>query len=81
LLEGIRVDGAVGAAAGRLRARRYHRIRCVVSMADCIAAETARATAQALVTSDPHLLELCHAEGIATLPLPASDGSRWTPPS
>ena len=39
----------------------------------------ARAKAQALVTSDPYLLELCHAEGIATVPLPASDGSRWTP--
>ncbi len=80
LVDGIIVDSALGTQAGRLRARRYHRARCSVSMADCIAAEAARARVEALATSDPHLLELCHAEGIAAVVLPGTDGSRWTPP-
>jgi len=42
--------------------------------ADCIAAQTARSKAEPLATSDPHLLDLCHAEGIATVVLPGSDG-------
>ena len=58
-----------------------HRTRCSVSMADCIAAHAAGDRAEALATSDPHLLDLCHAEGIGTLVLPASDGSRWAPAS
>ena len=80
LLEGTLVDSAIGAAAGRLRARYYDRSRCAVSMADCIAAQTARSKAEPLATSDPHLLDLCHAEGIATVVLPGSDGSRWVTP-
>jgi len=81
LLDGIVIDSAVGASAGRLRARRYHRTRCAVSMADCIAAQVAQVQADSLATSDPALLDLCHAEGIATVVLPESDGSRWTPPT
>jgi predicted nucleic acid-binding protein len=81
LLDPIPIDAAIGAAAGLLRARRYHRTRCAVSMADCIAAETARATGRALATADPHLLDVCHTEGIASAPLPASDGATWTPPT
>ena len=80
LLDGIAIDADLGLAAGRLRARRYHRSRCAVSMADCIAAEAARRAAAGLATSDPHLLDLCHAEGISTTVLTASDGTRWTPP-
>ena len=79
LLDAVPVDAATGSAAGRLRARRYHRTKCAVSMADCIAAETARATGGPLVTADPHLLDLCHAEGITCVPLPASDGTIWMP--
>ena len=41
-LDGTVVGSTVGAEAGRLRARGYHRARCAVSMADCIAAQTAR---------------------------------------
>lgn len=78
LLEAIAVGSDLGLAAGRLRARRYHRNRCAVSMADCIAAEAARAGATSLATSDPHLLDLCHMEGIAAIVLAASDGTRWT---
>jgi predicted nucleic acid-binding protein len=81
LLEGIVVDSELGLGAGRLRARHYHRSRCPVSMADCVAAEAARRTGQALATCDPHLLDLCHKEGVATIVLPGSDGTKWTHPS
>jgi PIN domain nuclease of toxin-antitoxin system len=80
LLEGIVVDSDLGLAAGRLRARRYHRSRCAVRMADCIAVEAARQAATSLATSDPHLLDLCDIEGISVIVLTASDGARWAPP-
>lgn len=80
LLDGIPVDPGLGAAAGRLRARQYHRTRCQVSMADCIAAEAARSRGEPLATSDPHLLGLCQTEDIARHVLPQSDGSIWTAP-
>jgi len=70
---------SVAAAAGLLRARRYHRTRCAVSLADCIAAEVARSNGTAVVTSDPHLLDVCAAEGIAVEVLPDTQGRRWTP--
>ncbi len=81
LLDGVVVDSDLGLAAGRLRARRYHRSRCAVSMADCIAAEAARQEATGLATSDPHLLDLCRIEGISAIVLTASDGTRWAPPT
>jgi PIN domain nuclease of toxin-antitoxin system len=80
LLEAIPVTPGIGAAAGRLRARHYHRVSRPVSMADCIAAETARSVGEPLATSDGPLLDLCHEEGIAIVALPRSDGSRWKPP-
>lgn len=79
LLEGMAVDANLGLAAGRLRARHYHRSRCAVSMADCIEAEAARQARASLATSDPHLLDLCHVEVIATIILTASNGTRWAP--
>lgn len=80
LLDGIVVTAQFGGAAGRLRARHYHRTRCAVSMADCIAAETARSLGEALATADPHLLDVCHAENIDYVVLPQSDGSVWSTP-
>lgn len=79
LIDGIAVDSALGLASGRLRARHYRRSRCAVSMADCVAAEAARRTGQAVATSDPHLLAVCHSEGIAMIVLSGSDGTRWAP--
>lgn len=79
LVDGIAVDSTIGAAAGRLRARHYHRTSRSVSLADCVAAEVARSRKQPLATSDPHLLDVCHAEGITINVLPGSSGSRWTP--
>ena len=79
LIDGIPVDSATGIAAGRLRARHYHRTRCAVSLADCVAAEIARSLQRPLATSDPHLLDVCNAEAISVVVLAGSDGSKWAP--
>ena len=73
------VAPAVGLRAGLLRARHYHRRDRAVSAADCIAAETARANQAPLATSDPHLLDLCHEEGIGIIALAGSSGDTWSP--
>lgn len=74
LAEALPVDTAAGVRAGLLRAARYHRKERPVSLADCVAAETARSWDGRLATSDPHLHELCHDEGIGVIPLPGSSG-------
>lgn len=73
------VDPGIGMRAGLLRARHYHRTTRAVSLADCVAADTARATGRALASADPHLLDLCHDEGIAVVVLPDSQSRRWSP--
>jgi PIN domain nuclease of toxin-antitoxin system len=75
------VPAAFGLRAGLLRARHYHRTARAVSLADCVAAEAARALDAPLATADPHLLDLCHAEAIAHTPLPDSDSHTWSPPA
>lgn len=77
LVDGLPVDAPLGAAAGRLRARHYHRAHRAVSLADCVAAEVARLVGRPLATSDPHLLDVCHAERIDVVVLPGSDGTTW----
>jgi predicted nucleic acid-binding protein len=77
----VPIDDNVAGAAGRLRARRYHRGRCPVSLADCLAAEVARSHTRPLATSDPALLDVCHVEGVGVIVLTGSDGSRWRPSS
>jgi PIN domain nuclease of toxin-antitoxin system len=72
------INAQLALRAGVLRARHYHRVRRAVSLADCIAAEVARAGAGALATTDPHLLDLCHEEGIRIVPLQDSQGQRWS---
>jgi predicted nucleic acid-binding protein len=81
LRDGFPIDAQAAGRAGRLRARYYHRTRCAVSMADCLAAAAARDRAVPLATSDPHLLDLCHAESIDTIVLPSTKGTRWSPSS
>ena len=39
-----------------------------------------RSRTEPLGTSDPHLLTVCHLEGIGYTILPGSDGTIWTPP-
>jgi predicted nucleic acid-binding protein len=73
------LDAAVSMRAGMLRARHYHRRDRAVSLADCIAAETARSLSAPIASSDPHLLDMCHAEGINVVPLPDSQGVTWRP--
>ncbi|MCC5951195.1 MAG: PIN domain-containing protein [Acidimicrobiia bacterium] len=79
LLNPLDLDERTAAAAGLLRARHYHRTRCAVSLADCIAAEVTRNLGSQLATSDPHLLEVCHRESIGIHSLTASNGTRWSP--
>ena len=78
--DAVVIDSEVGGAAGRFRARHYHRTRSPVSLADCVAAEVARSTRRPLATSDPALLDACHSQNIAVTVLPGTDGSRWSPP-
>ena len=73
------VDTALALQAGLLRARHYHRKSRAVSLADCIAAEAARAADAQLAPGDPHLLDVCHREGIAVIALPDSAGRTWSP--
>lgn len=80
LRDAVPVGSDIGVQSGRLRAKHYHRTRCAVSMADCVAAEVARATNDSLATSDPHLLDVCARESIAAIVLPGSDGARWIGP-
>lgn len=77
--DAVAIDGELAGAAGRFRARRYHRTRCPISLADCVAAEVARSSGRPLATSDPALLDACHLEEIAVTVLPGTDGSRWSP--
>lgn len=79
LLEPVLIDDFVGTRAGILRAAHYHRIARSVSTADCIAAEAARWHDAPLATSDAHLLDMCHAEGITVVPLPDTSGTTWSP--
>jgi hypothetical protein len=44
------------------------------------AREAARASGSALVTADPHLLDLCPEEGILVGVLPDSSGRTWSAP-
>jgi predicted nucleic acid-binding protein len=71
------VEIGVAMQAGLLRARHYHRKNRAVSLADCIAAETAKQAGSPLASADPHLLDLCRDEGIAVIPLPDSTGRTW----
>lgn len=77
LAEALPTDAGAGLRAGLLRARHYHRRDRAVSLADCIAADAARTAAGRIATSDPHLLDLCAAEGIDMLPLPDTSGVVW----
>ena len=72
------LDPQLAARAGLLRARHYDRRTRPISLADCVAAETARRLDAALATADPPLLETCEAEGIAVIALPDSRGAVWS---
>jgi predicted nucleic acid-binding protein len=73
------IDAGLAMRAGLLRARHYHRSQRAVSLADCVAAETASSGDARLASADPHLLDLCRDEGIEVMPLPDSTGRIWSP--
>jgi PIN domain nuclease of toxin-antitoxin system len=73
------LSAEVALQAGLLRARHHHRTTRAVSLADCVAAEAARSLNSPVATSDPHLLDLCHEEGIDVIPLPDTRGIIWSP--
>ena len=70
------VTHELGMQAGRIRARRYHRERAAVSLADCVAAAAALAIDSPLATSDPALAEVLRSEGGKVHPLPDGKGQR-----
>jgi PIN domain nuclease of toxin-antitoxin system len=70
------VTHELGMEAGRIRARRYHRDRAAISLADCVAASVALAARQPLATADPALAAILRAEGGDVHPLPDSKGNR-----
>jgi PIN domain nuclease of toxin-antitoxin system len=72
----LAVSYELGMEAGRIRARRYHRNRAAVSLADCVAASAALAVRQPLATADPALAAVLRAEGGDVHPLPDSKGHR-----
>ena len=72
------LDPQLAARAGLLRARHYDRRTRALSLADCVAAETARRLDASLATADPPLLETCAAEGITVIALPDSQGAVWS---
>lgn len=73
------VDGPLGIRSSLLRARHYHRQHRAVSLADCVAAETARGIAAPLASADPHILDVCRDEGIQLIALTDTRGRRWLP--
>lgn len=78
LLDAPALDAATAFAAGALRARHYDRRSRAVSLADCVAAETARTLGAEIVTADPHLLDMCRDERITVVALPDSGGVIWS---
>lgn len=77
LAPSVELDDASATQAALLRARHYNKKNRAVSLADCVVAHAARTNASAVVTSDPHLLDLCQDEGIVVIPLPDSSGRMW----
>lgn len=68
----------IATGAGLMRARHYDRRTRALSLADCVAAETARTCGAALASADGPLLETCTTEAIAVIVLPDSNGDMWT---
>ncbi len=73
------IDVSVAMQAGLLRARHYQRKNRAVSLADCVAAASARLSNARLASADPQLLDMCRNEGIDVVALPDSTGHTWSP--
>jgi PIN domain nuclease of toxin-antitoxin system len=75
-LELLTVDERTARDAAELRARRYHRTRAPLSLADCLLLAAARAPASVVATADRPLATAAQAEGIEIVALPDSRGRR-----
>jgi PIN domain nuclease of toxin-antitoxin system len=75
-LEIADADLEVGAVAGFLRARHYHRREKDVSIADCYALATASVLEEPLATSDQFVADVARYEEIELVALPDSNGRR-----
>ncbi|MGH7921957.1 MAG: PIN domain-containing protein [Candidatus Dormibacteraceae bacterium] len=73
-VEVVPTDQRLGRLAGALRDRHYNKRRSAVSLADCIALATAKATDASLATADPALLAAAGLEGVDVLVLPDATG-------
>ncbi len=71
-IEVLPADYAVGAEAGRLRARHYRPTGRTLSIADAFCAATAALQNCTLATADPVLITVAEAEGCTTLRIPGS---------
>lgn len=74
-MQTISVDASAGLLAGELRARHYHRARCAVSLADCVAVAVALTSSRPLATSDVPLATIVRAEGGRVHALPDGRGN------
>jgi predicted nucleic acid-binding protein len=72
----LAVTPEMGMEAGRIRARHYHRERCAVSLADCVAASASLAGHGPVATADPALAAVVRAEAGRVRTLPDSKGRR-----
>ena len=70
LLQPPELSARIAISAGLLRARHYDRRSRAISLADCVAAETARSLNAPLATGDRPLLDTCLSEAISVIALP-----------
>jgi ribonuclease VapC len=70
------VDERTARDGGDLRARRYHRTRAPLSLADCLLLAAARNASSAIATADPPLAAAARGESIEVKALPDTRGRR-----
>ena len=75
-LEVVDLNETLALRAGSVRALRYRKRTCEISLGDCFAMAVAHARRAPLATSDPALVRAAGAEGIEIIALPDSRGRR-----
>jgi hypothetical protein len=78
-LKGEAAASEVGGSSplATLRSLRWEWRKCWTI--SCVSPASTRRTPSLTSPTDPHLLDVCRAEGIAFEVLPAANGSRWSP--
>ncbi|MEN3284464.1 MAG: hypothetical protein V7607_5604 [Solirubrobacteraceae bacterium] len=72
----LAVDEHTARDGADVRARRYHRTRAPLSLADCLLLAAARGSQAIVATADRPLAAAARAEGVEINPLPDSRGRR-----